>query len=283
MWADYGQDLVAKSSSAPMRPMSLSSINCHGSCRSRSLPVPAVAATVAQASAALTGTEPLGRFAGRRGLGERDSRPLREAVGELVAAIPFSLKPVHGRTCPGCGPRKRTNRRPLTSSRPQSRATCTPGAYRDTAPVGAALRGRGTNPVPAYLVTSATATAAPPGCSSSGSTAARAADQRRPARAAAEAGGALAGAHLGGRGRGAGGHYQEGASRGERALVRRSPRSTVTGACPVPAPAGGHRSPQRIGPRRARLIPADCRPAGSASLSLRAAAHRGRATGHHRR
>jgi len=100
MWADYGQDLVAKSSSAAMRPMSLSSINCHGSCRSRSLPVPAVAATVAQASAALTGTEPLGRFAGRRGLGERDSRPLREAVGELVAAIPFSLKPVHGRTCP---------------------------------------------------------------------------------------------------------------------------------------------------------------------------------------
>ena len=49
-------------------------------------------------------------------------------------------------------------------------------------------------------MTGATATIAPPGCSSSSSTAARAADQRRPARAAAEAGGALAGAHLGGRG-----------------------------------------------------------------------------------
>ena len=57
-WADYGQDLVAKSSSAAMRPISLSSINCHSSCRSRSLPVPAVAATFAQASAALTETEP---------------------------------------------------------------------------------------------------------------------------------------------------------------------------------------------------------------------------------
>ena len=84
-------------------------------------------------------------------------------------------------------------------------------------------------------------------------------------------------------GAGAGGHYQEGASRWERALVRRSPRSTATGASAVPAPAGGHRSPQRICPRRARLIPADCRPAGSASLFLRAAAHRGRATAHHRR
>ena len=47
---------------------------------------------------------------------------------------------------------------------------------------------------------------------------------------------------------------------GECALVGRTPRSTVTAACPVPAPAGGHRSPQRICPRRARLIPADCRP-----------------------
>src|SRR6266851_141754 len=46
------------------------------------------------------------------------------------------------------------------------------GAYRETARVRAALRGRGTNPVPAYLVTSATATTAPPGCSSSSSTAA---------------------------------------------------------------------------------------------------------------
>ena len=55
--------------------------------------------------------------------------------------------------------------------------------------------------------------------SSSSSSAVRAADQRRPARAAAEAGGALAGAHLGGRERGAGGHYQEGASRSERAVV----------------------------------------------------------------
>ena len=119
--------------------------------------------------------------------------------------------------------------------------------------------------------------------SSSSSTAARAADQPRPARAAAEADGALAGAHLGGRGRGVGGHYQQGASRRERALVRRTPRSAATGACPVPAPAGGHRSPQRICPRRARPIPADCRPAGSASRSLRAAAHRGRATAHHRR
>jgi hypothetical protein len=81
----------------------------------------------------------------------------------------------------------------------------------------------------------------------------------------------------------AGGHYQEAASRWERALVRRSPRSTATGASPVPAPAGGRRSPRRICPRRARLIPADCRPAGSASLSLRAAAHRGRAAAHHRR
>ena len=97
------------------------------------------------------------------------------------------------------------------------------------------------------------------------------------------AGGALAGAHLGGRGRGAGGHYQEGASRWERALVRKTPRSTATGASPVPAPAGGHRSPQRICPRRARPTPADFWPDGSASLSLRAAAHRGRATGHHRR
>ena len=74
---------------------------------------------------------------------------------------------------------------------------------------------------------------------------------------------------------------------GERAqygaLVRRSPRSTATGACPVPAPAGGRRSPRRIRPCRARPTPADCRPAGSASLSLRAAAHRGRATAHHRR
>ncbi len=66
-------------------------------------------------------------------------------------------------------------------------------------------------------------------------------------------------------------------------LVRRTPRSTATGACPVPAPAGAHRSPQRICPRRARPTPADCRPAGSASLSRRAAAHQGRATGHHRR
>ena len=88
-WADYGQDLVAKSSSAAMRPISLSSINCHSSCRSRSLPVPAVAATFAQASAALTGTEPIGRFSGRRGLGERDSRPLPEAVGELVGQLPM--------------------------------------------------------------------------------------------------------------------------------------------------------------------------------------------------
>ena len=85
------------------------------------------------------------------------------------------------------------------------------------------------------------------------------------------------------------GGYQQGGDlpdvsrRWERALVRRSPRSTATGASPVPAPAGGHRSPRRICPRRARLIPADCRPAGSASLSLRAAAHRGRATAHHRR
>ena len=68
-----------------------------------------------------------------------------------------------------------------------------------------------------------------------------------------------------------------------RRLARRTPRLTVTGACAVPAPAGGHRSPQRICPRRARPIPADCRPGGSASLSLRAAAHRGRATAHHRR
>jgi hypothetical protein len=64
-------------------------------------------------SGALPGSADLRPHAG---LGKRDSRPLREAVGELVAAIPFSLKPVHGRTC--CGPRKRTNRRPLTSSRP---------------------------------------------------------------------------------------------------------------------------------------------------------------------
>src|ERR1039458_4106172 len=42
-------------------------------------------------------------------------------------------------------------------------------------------------------------------------------------------------------GAGAGGHYQEGASRWERALVRRSPHSTATGASAVPAPAGGHR------------------------------------------
>ena len=207
-----------------MRPISLSSVNCHSSCRSRSRPVPAVAATFAQASAALTETEPLGRFAGRRGLGKRDSRPLREAVGELVAAVPFSLKPVHGLTCPGCGPRKRTNRRPLTSSRPRSRATCTPA--RTGTPRASALP-----------------------CA----------------------------------GAGAGGHYQEGASRWERALVRRTPRSAATGASPVPASAGGHRSPQRTCPRRARPTPADCRPDGPASRSLRAAAHRGRATGHHRR
>jgi hypothetical protein len=62
-----------------------------------------------------------------------------------------------------------------------------------------------------------------------------------------------------------------------------TPRSTATGASAVPAPAGGHRSPQRICPRRARPTPADFRPDGSASLSLRAAAHRGPATEHHRR
>ena len=43
-----------------------------------------------------------------------------------------------------------------------------------------------------------------------------------------------------------------------RALVRGTPRSTATGASPVPAPAGGRRSPQRICPRRARPTPADC-------------------------
>ena len=106
---------------------------------------PAGAATFAQASAALTETEPLGRFAGRRGLGKRDSRPLREAVGELVAAVPFSLKPVHGLTCPGCGPRKRTNRRPLTSSRPRSRATCTPA--RTGTPRASALPCAGAAPI----------------------------------------------------------------------------------------------------------------------------------------
>jgi hypothetical protein len=63
----------------------------------------------------------------------------------------------------------------------------------------------------------------------------------------------------------------------------RAPLSTATGACPVPAPAGGRRSPQRICPCRARPTPADCRPAGSASLSLRVSARRGRATAHHRR
>ncbi len=60
-------------------------------------------------------------------------------------------------------------------------------------------------------------------------------------------------------------------------------RSTATGACPVSAPAGGRRSPQRICPCRARPIPADCRPGRPASLFLRPAAHRGRATSHHRR
>jgi hypothetical protein len=176
-WADYGQDLVAKSSSAAMRPISLSSINCHSSCRSRSLPVPAVAATFAQASAALTETEPLGRFAGRRGLGKRDSRPLREAVGELVAAIPFSLKPVHGRTCPKLRAAQAHQQEAIDQLKAAVQSYLHAGAYRDTAHVRAALRGRGTNPVPAYLVTSATATTAPPGCSSSSSTAARAADQ----------------------------------------------------------------------------------------------------------
>src|SRR5216683_635950 len=56
------------------------------------------------------------------------------------------------------------------------------GAHQDTARVRAALGGRGSNPVPAYLGTRATATTAPPGRSSSSSTAARAADQRQPAR-----------------------------------------------------------------------------------------------------
>ena len=37
------------------------------------------------------------------GPGKRDSRPRREAAGELVAASPFSWKPVHGRTCPAAG------------------------------------------------------------------------------------------------------------------------------------------------------------------------------------
>lgn len=72
---------------------------------------------------------------------------------------------------------------------------------------------------------------------------------------------------------------------GQRPLPggRRAPLSTATGACPVPAPAGGRRSPQRICPCRARPTPAGCRPAGSVSLSLRASARRGRATAHHRR
>jgi hypothetical protein len=85
------------------------------------------------------------------------------------------------------------------------------------------------------------------------------------------------------RGRPLPGGRLEGASRWKRALVRRTARSTATGASPVPAPAGGHRSPPRICPRRARPIPADCRPGGPASLSLRAAAYRGRAAEHHRR
>ena len=62
------------------------------------------------------------------------------------------------------------------------------------------------------------------------------------------------------------------------------PASTCTnGVSVVPAPARGRRSPRRICPFRARPTPADCRPGGSACLSLRAAAHRGRATGRHRR
>jgi hypothetical protein len=62
-----------------------------------------------------------------------------------------------------------------------------------------------------------------------------------------------------------------------------APHSTATGAFPVSAPAGGRRSPRCICRCRARPIPADFRPAGSASLFLRAAAHRGRATAHRRR
>ncbi len=84
-------------------------------------------------------------------------------------------------------------------------------------------------------------------------------------------------------GAGAGGNHLEGASRWERALMGRTPRSAATGVSAVPAPAGGRRSPRRICRCRARPTRAGCRPGGSASLSLRAAAHRGRAAAHHRR
>ena len=75
----------------------------------------------------------LGRSAGRRGLGERDSRPLREAVGELVAAIPFSLKPVHGRTCPRLRAAQAHQQKAIDQLKAAVQSYLHAGAYRDTA------------------------------------------------------------------------------------------------------------------------------------------------------
>jgi hypothetical protein len=69
-------------------------------------------------------------------------------VGELVAAVPFSLKPVR-EDLPRLRAAQAHQQEAIDQLKAAVQSYLHAGAYRDTARVRAALRGRGTHPVPA--------------------------------------------------------------------------------------------------------------------------------------